>query len=351
MINKISTIFLNTLSPEVAHNIAIFALKYFYHNNDMLPDGVLDGMSQNFLGYDFAHPLGLAAGFDKNAMVFDKIGSMGFSFMEAGAVTLNPQPGNKKPRLFRLAENKAIINRYGFNSKGLNYIISNFRNKNKRCITGVNIGLNKGSNDYVTDFIKCIVGLNNYVDFLTLNLSSPNTPGLRDLLNEKSLAPLLKEINILKDKKFGFFPKIFVKLSPDMNDKDIYDLVNFLSDSCVDGLIVCNTTVKRNFNISDKAKLLEGGLSGTPLKNISLKMLEKIYPLVKGKLKIISSGGVSDGADIYHRICMGADLVQILTSFVYEGPTIINRLLSELAAEMKKNGVKDLSEIKGSYYE
>ncbi|WP_051910660.1 quinone-dependent dihydroorotate dehydrogenase [Pectobacterium brasiliense] len=335
------------LPPETAHHLAIFSLSRFsYENRIAIPDGV----SQTIWNKNFVHPLGIGAGFDKDAEVYNALGKLGFSFVEVGSITPKAQPGNPRPRLFRLKDMGAIINRYGFNSKGMLYAQQRLVEDKKNVILGVNLGKNKDSVDYLYDFMCVAEGLIDYADYLTINLSSPNTPGLRDLQHAETIEPLLEKLHRLRLERKADCP-ILIKLSPDMEPHDEANLLTYLAGSLVDGLIVSNTTVSRhNFSLVP-AKLQTGGMSGKPLQERSRDMLTRVFKVIGYSKPIIASGGIDSGAEAYRRICLGASLCQIYTAFIYEGPAILPKMLAEIEYLMRQDGFQTISQAIGSYYE
>ncbi|WKV49756.1 quinone-dependent dihydroorotate dehydrogenase [Dickeya fangzhongdai] len=350
-LHRLITHVLRRLPPEFAHRCAINGLRYAPRiRAGTLSAELTAGMSQPLLGRHFSHPIGLAAGFDKDAQAVNALAALGFSFVEAGAVTPLPQPGNPKPRLFRFPKQQSLINQYGFNSRGLDYVAANLAQVRRDTQVGINIGKNKHSDDPLQDYATCASRLMEQVDFITLNFSSPNTPGLRNLVDEKHLRPVLATVQSLRQASSAP-ARILFKLSPDMEHSAVHDLIELLIEHQVDGIIVSNTTTQRESIDHPQARSLGGGLSGLALKKLSEQMLERVYPLAKNRLAIIASGGLFTGQDIYDRIIRGADLVQILTSFVYHGPGIIYTMLRQLREIMDQQGIRHLSSIKGSYYE
>jgi dihydroorotate dehydrogenase len=342
---KCVTAILNQLPPEIAHDLSIKLLRTFPVKN-VLANLDVSGLSQSLMGMDFIHPIGLAAGFDKQAEVFDQLGKLGFSFLEVGSVTPKPQFGNPRPRLFRLPKQQAIINRYGFNSKGLSYFAKHLQKYQHTCVVGVNLGKNKDSVNYCDDFLQSAEVLIENADYFTINLSSPNTPGLRELQHPEAIKPVIDgiaEISLRKEKKIP----IFIKISPDMTIKQETTLAEFLLEQPITGIIISNTTVARNGVEGSRYANEQGGLSGQPLKTPSTEMLRRIYRIVSKRLMLIGCGGINSGQDAYEKLRAGADLLQIYTAFVYEGPLVIRKILLELKSLMARDGVTNIREVIG----
>jgi dihydroorotate dehydrogenase len=338
---SLATRFLHLFSPEFAHNIALSMLRFF-PVRDVVADLDLSMLAQDFMGLRFPHPLGLAAGFDKNAEAFVQLGHMGFSFLEVGSITPQPQPGNPKPRLFRLPSHQAIINRYGFNSKGMEYAKQRLCQQQRTCITGVNLGKNKTTTDPISDFLIGAKKLATHADYFVINVSSPNTPGLRDLQHPAVLGPMIDQLRVITSKP------LLVKLSPDMEIAQETELADFLIDKAIDGIIVSNTTTHREGIAESKYITQSGGLSGPPLKDISTAQLARIYKITQGRCVLIGCGGISNGQDAYDKLRAGADLLQIYTAFVYQGPAVIRNVLTELKQLFLRDGVKNIRDLVGS---
>ena len=307
---------------------------------------ISEKLSVNVAGVDFLSPIGLAAGFDKNAEVFNEMYKIGFGFIESGTVTPKAQSGNPKPRIFRLKDDLALINSLGFNNVGLNTFVSNIiKNKipNSAFKVGANLGPNKDSKDRIKDYIEGIKAVSKVVDYVTINISSPNTPGLRDFESD-DITELLDEI---KKGRINNIP-IFIKISPDIENKKMAIIIEQIIKFDFDGLIISNTTKDRNFNFKSKNINLNGGLSGKPLLDLSNEKLSYAYNIVNNEIPLIGVGGVSSGADAYKKIKLGASLVQLYTSLVYNGPKIINEINNDLLALMELDGVTNISEIVGT---
>ncbi|MES1987431.1 MAG: quinone-dependent dihydroorotate dehydrogenase [Pseudomonadota bacterium] len=337
---------LHRLPAEAAHNLAILGLRYWKPTKRYYD---CDSLQQTLWGKHFNHPIGLAAGFDKHAEAYSGLSRLGFSFIEVGSITPLPQPGNPRPRLFRLPENQAIVNRYGFNSKGMDYACRQLASRQCDAILGVNIGKNKDSTSDISDFITAAEVLLPYADYITVNLSSPNTPGLRDLQHQSRIYPLLEQLVKQRALLRPACP-ILIKLSPDMPPIEEADLLVYLAESPIDGLIVSNTTIDRVMLSALPNHLLHGGISGLPLRNRSRAMLQRAYTILKGRKPIIASGGIDSGEEAYLRICLGASLCQVYTAFIYQGSSLLPKMLSELKQCLLRDGFNNINQAIGSYY-
>ena len=323
---------------EVAHRIIINLLKaYKIKNNISHPL-----LSCNVFGLNFANPVGLAAGFDKNSEVPNNIINLGFGFSEIGTVTPLPQSGNSKPRVFRLKNEDAIINRLGFNNEGFE-VVKDRLCKNKKNLIGVNIGANKNSEDFINDYITGIKFFSSTASYITINISSPNTPGLRNLEAADNFSSLLDKIDQLKKNSSEISLPILIKISPDINHDDLESLCEKVLSSSIDGLIISNTTISR-YSISSEEK---GGLSGEPLFDISTRKLNKVYKYTRGKIPLIGVGGVDSAEKAYKKIKNGASLIQLYTGLVYKGPRLINEINRGLIEFIEKDGFKHISEAVG----
>ncbi|BET35840.1 MULTISPECIES: quinone-dependent dihydroorotate dehydrogenase [Wolbachia] len=332
------------LPPEIAHFLLIMALKKMPFKK---PIELPESLNVNFFGNKLRSPVGLAAGFDKNAEVLRPMLSFGFGFIEAGTVTKYPQYGNKKPRIFRLIKDEGIINRLGFNNKGVDYFLKQIsETKLDNCIFGINIGKNSTSKDQISDYvdlIKIVYGKSNYI---VLNISSPNTPNLRDLHNKQELSKLLKSITLTKKSidSSESIP-IILKISPDIDQQTKENIAELVLEYKIDGLTVSNTTVSRdNLHFHHNES---GGLSGKPLFKLSTELLSDMYKLTKGKILLIGCGGISSGADAYKKIKAGASLVQLYTALIYHGPQVVNKINLELAELIRRDGFSNISEVVG----
>ena len=289
-------------------------------------------LHKKIFGLEFKNPVGLAAGFDKNAKLFNELTCFGFGFIEVGTVTPKAQNGNPKKRLFRLVDDEGVINRMGFNNDGMSKITARLK-KNKNVLIGGNIGKNKSTpnNQAVNDYLLCFNYLHDFVDYFVVNVSSPNTPNLRELQNKEPLIEILKSIkaeNLTKSK-----PKpILLKISPDLSKSNISDIVEIVLSLKIDGIVATNTTIKRN-NLKSKNRNEAGGLSGKPILEKSNEVIRYISEKSKGSIPIIGVGGIHSAQDAIDKINAGADLVQIYTGFIYEGPSLI-RSINKALVEM-----------------
>tara|TARA_B100000579_G_C22843282_1_gene862849 strand:- start:54 stop:1067 length:1014 start_codon:yes stop_codon:yes gene_type:complete len=334
------------MDPEIAHDLAIKSLKLNY-----LPESIFkvedeEILKINLLNKTFSNPIGLAAGFDKSAEVYNSIYKLGFSFVEVGTVTPLGQYGNPKPRIFRLEKDEALINRLGFNNDGAEKVRERILKNKKKGILGVNIGPNKQTDSQENDFINCFKKLYDLADYITINISSPNTEKLRDFHEDKKLISLLKLINQEKNKSNLKIP-IFLKVSPDVNDHSIEKISEIILENNISGVILTNTTNVSRENLLDHKKIEEGGLSGKPLENISNKIIKKFYKNLQNKAIIIGVGGVDSGKSAYKKITSGASLVQLYTGMIFKGPQIIKKIKKDLIISLKQEGVKNIKEIIG----
>jgi dihydroorotate dehydrogenase len=294
---------------------------------------------------DFPSPVGLAAGFDKDAEVPEQMLSLGFGFVEVGTVTPRPQHGNDKPRLFRLSEDRGVINRLGFNNRGQPAAFDRLqRCAHLRGIIGVNIGANKDSPDFIADYVAGVRAMSGVADYLTINISSPNTPGLRQLQDEGALRALLSAIG---QARHPDGPPIFLKVAPDLDQAEPDQIVRVALQHKVDALIVANTTVSRPLLKSRRAGE-RGGLSGEPLKALALKALRDFRSASGGEIPLIGVGGIANADDAWERICAGASLVQLYSALVYQGPGIGRRIALGLAQRLKLHGFTSISDAVGS---
>lgn len=334
---------LRDLPPEAAQQLALLALRSGLIGRDSQPGDPI--LAQHVLGLDFSNPLGLAAGADKDAVAIRASMRLGFGFVEAGTVTRRPQSGNPRPRLFRLEEDRAAINRMGFNGAGLEAFVRRLAALGpRRAPLGVNVGLNREGADPERDYPALIAAVALYADYVALNVSSPNTPGLRDLQSSERLRSILDAIAA----KVPNRPPLLVKIAPDLTDRALEDVVeSCVRSGLVAGLIVGNTTVERPAGLRSRYASESGGLSGAPLFAKSTALLARAYRIVGRDLVLIGCGGVFTGRDAFAKIRAGASLVQLYTALAYEGPAMIPRLKSELAATLHAEGFTRLSDAVG----
>ena len=342
---------LRLLPPETAHELTINLLR----SNLILQkkhSKLFKSLKQTILGINFNNPIGLAAGFDKNAEVINQMFSYGFGFVEIGTVTPKIQLGNEKPRIFRLIEDEAIINHLGFNNKGSEKILSNLKSfyeyKDSNEVVGINIGKNKSTQSDIDDYLYCLEKLGIYSDYITINISSPNTPGLRDLQLRGRIEALIKKIQAKQSEIEQLLKKpIFIKISPDLDDEQLRDIALMSLANNVNGLIISNSTIQRPETLISHHKNEIGGLSGKPIFLNSTILLKKMYSLTNGQIALIGVGGVSSGHECYEKIKAGASLVQLYTALVYQGPKIINKILKELDELIIVDGYQNISEAIG----
>jgi len=334
---------LSRLDAETAHGLAIRALKSGLMPGDRGADA--PSLSVTVWGRRLPNPIGLAAGFDKNAEVPDAMLGLGFGFVEIGSVTPRPQDGNPRPRLFRLAEDRGVINRMGFPGQGLEVARSRLAARARRGFVGVNVGANKDSSDRAADYVACSVALAPYADYLVCNVSSPNTPGLRNLQGRAQLTDLLKRT---QDAIASKPVPLVVKIAPDATDDDLDDIVAVCRDLRMDGIIVGNTTLSRPPTLQSGRREETGGLSGAPLTTLSTDVLRKTARRVEGQFPLVGCGGVGSGADAYAKIRAGASLVQLYSAMVFDGPPLIRRIKDELAALLARDKVASVADAVGA---
>ena len=328
------------LDAERAHRLTIAGLRLM---PALDPARFPDSLRSTVAGVEFPSPVGLAAGFDKNAEVPEHMLGLGFGFVEVGTITPKPQPGNPKPRMFRLVEDCAVINRLGFNNQGLGRAYDRLRHTTHlHGVIGVNVGANKDSADRIADYAEGIRRMAPVARYLTVNISSPNTPGLRGLQEEGELRELLAAVEEVRTNK-----PIFLKVAPDLVGGDHERIVRAALDHHVDALIVANTTVSRPLLKSRHADEI-GGLSGAPLKALALEALRSFRSVSGGEIPLIGVGGIANAEDAWERIRAGASLVQLYSAMVYEGPTIARTIAAGLAQRLKREGLANISELVGT---
>lgn len=315
--------------PERAHAISMALLELAYR---LKLSRLLFGQRQyapvRLLGLEFPNAVGLAAGLDKNGDHIDALAACGFGFVEIGTVTPRPQPGNPKPRLFRLLKDQAIINRMGFNNEGVDYLIAKVRASKRDCIIGINIGKNRDTSleHAVDDYANAFERVYPYADYITVNISSPNTPGLRDLQHGEELTQLLqslKQLQLKLEQQYGCYKPLLVKIAPDLTDDEVKQLATTFIDINIDGAIATNTSNQRAGLNSVELASEQGGLSGRPIQQQSDHVLSVLVHALKGKIPVIAVGGIMSAADAQRKIQTGASLVQVYTGFIYNGPKLV----------------------------
>jgi len=334
---------LRRMDPERAHDLALLALRLG------LAGGAADAddpaLAIDVMGLRFANPIGLAAGFDKNAVAVRALMRLGFGFVEAGTVTPRPQAGNPRPRLFRLEPDGAVINRMGFNNAGLQAYLRRLAVRPTGvALLGANVGINKEGADPERDYPALIAAVAPYADYAVINVSSPNTPGLRDLQGEAQLRAILRAVATQVPNR----PPVLVKIAPELSDEALAALVETCVAEGVQGLIVSNTTISRPAGLRSPFAGEAGGLSGAPLSGLSTAVLARAFLLARGRLALIGVGGVATGQDALTKICAGASLVQLYTRFAYAGPALIPRLKRQLATSLRGAGFSTIKDAVGS---
>lgn len=340
---------LRCLDPETAHSLALTALSLGLA--PPVTEAPRPILKTRVWGLDFVNPVGLAAGFDKDARVPRAVLGLGFGFTEVGSVTPKPQPGNPKPRLFRLTEDRAVINRMGFNNRGHEAMaarLAKFRaGPAGQGIAGVNLGRNKESTDEVQDYVLGVERLGAMASYLVVNVSSPNTPGLRTLQDRGPLTALLSAVKAARDGLTNR-PPLLVKIAPDLASADLEDIAAVVADVGIDGIIATNTTISRPAGLRDQQKGQIGGLSGAPLKVMAKDVISDLYQLVGRDIPLIGVGGIASGADAYARIRAGASLVQVYSALVFDGPYLAARIAAELAELLERDGFKSVAAAVGA---
>jgi dihydroorotate dehydrogenase len=334
--------------PESAHGLALKALRHGLTGRDRHTDD--PALAVTALGRNFRNPIGLAAGFDKNAVAVGALAKLGFGFIEVGTLTPRPQQGNDRPRIFRLNEDRAIINRLGFNNLGLDVGLTHLAGKGNASLRsagvpiGINLGINKTDADPERDYPALVRAASPFADYLVINVSSPNTPGLRDLQAEDRLRSILDAVTAGAPGR----PPLLVKLAPDLTEEALASVVETCVAAGVQGLIISNTTIARPPGLRSLHSAQAGGLSGAPLFARSTAMLARAYLLAAGRLLLIGVGGVQSGRDAMTKLCAGATLVQLYTALTYEGPLLIPRIKSELRSELRQAGFARVADAVGT---
>ncbi|WP_127076455.1 quinone-dependent dihydroorotate dehydrogenase [Rhodomicrobium lacus] len=317
------------LDPETAHEASLRALEAGVHPRQQQPDD--PRLAVDLFGLRFPNPIGVAAGYDKDARVYNPLFAMGFGFVEAGTITPKPQPGNPRPRSFRLIADRGVINRFGFNSEGHGAALRRLASHPPRGLLGVNIGANKTSEDRIADYVAGVAAFGPIAAYLTINISSPNTPGLRDLQAPDQLAALLDAVMGAREKLARAVP-VLVKLAPDLHENDIAPTMRCLLDHGVDGAILTNTTLSRD-GLTDRRRSEAGGLSGRPLFARSTRFLARCFIETGGRLPLIGVGGIDSGETAVAKIRAGASLVQLYTGLIYEGAGLLPAIKAALLTE------------------
>ena len=334
------------IDPEVAHNLAIKSLKLNLIPN-LFDENKDNTMFQSTLfGKNIDNPIGMAAGFDKSAEVYNALFKLGFGFVEVGTVTPLEQYGNPKPRVFRLVEDQALINRLGFNNLGAENVSNKIRSNLSKGLLGINIGPNKDSSDRLNDYLIGFRTFHDIADYITINISSPNTENLRNFHEETKFNELMNSIHEEKIKLKSKVP-IVVKISPDISEEQIELISKILLDHKVSAIIVSNTTSKNREKLNDISKHQKGGLSGKPLEEEANKLISKFYKLLKDKIEIIGVGGVDSGESAHKKFLAGASYLQLYTGMVFQGPNIVGKIKKELKEILKADGIKNFKEIIG----
>ena len=335
------------LDPEKAHTLAVKSLKFNFVPN-LFQDGKNDNLFKTTLfNKDLKNPIGMAAGFDKNAEVYNQLFKIGFGFVEVGTITPLSQYGNPKPRVFRLVEDEALINRLGFNNCGAQNVLDRIKRNSKAGVLGINIGPNKDTQNRLEDYLSGLKSFYKVADYITINISSPNTENLRNFHNQARLDELLKEIKNEK-KNLNSKISIVVKIAPDINDDEIEKISEVLMNNEVEAVIISNTSNATREKLTDIQKHQKGGLSGKPIEDKSNLLINKFYKHLKNKIKIIGVGGVDSGSSAYNKFLAGAHYIQLYTGMVYKGPNIVNTIKNDLSELLLKEGVKNFTEIVGN---
>jgi len=338
--------FLFKLDPEAAHDLAINSLKFNPLPGKMFEVEDEQILKIELLGKNFPNPIGIAAGFDKSAEAYNSLLKLGFGFVEVGTVTPLKQFGNPKPRVFRLEDDEALINRLGFNNDGMKTVKNRIKLEGKKGILGVNIGPNKDTKDQKNDFCLGLEFFFDIADYVTINISSPNTEGLRDFHNQNQLQDLLSSLNkIKKDNKTNV--PLLLKVSPDIKENHISEIGSLAIKNDISAIILTNTTIGNKDSLISESKKEQGGLSGEPIRQLSTNMIKKFYKELNGKIPIIGVGGVNSGKSAYEKIIAGASLLQLYTGFVYRGPSTAKDIKKELIQILKSEGIKNIKDAIG----
>ena len=346
MFSKLRTLIFK-IDPEKAHNLAIQSLKFNLVSNIFDENKNDPIFKTKIFDKEIDNPIGMAAGFDKNAEVYNPLFRLGFGFVEVGTITPLKQYGNSKPRVFRLVEDEALINRLGFNNHGAEVVLDRIKSNNKLGLLGINVGPNKDSDNKMNDYLIGLKTFHQVADYITINISSPNTENLRNFHEETKLKELLKSILKEKNDLKSKVP-IVVKISPDINEDQINLISEILLENKINAIIISNTSDSSRDLLSDIQKHQKGGLSGKPIEKKSNILINKFYKLLRGKIKIIGVGGVDSGQSAYDKFLAGADFVQLYTGMVFKGPNIVGIIKKDLKELLIRDGVKNFTEIVGN---
>ncbi len=343
------------LDPETSHHLVLNILARVSKSQNLLnllrrsSSASSVSMPVTVMGIEFPNPIGLAAGFDKHAVAFPAFAAMGFGCIELGTVTPTPQPGNPRPRLFRLTEDKAIINQMGFNSVGLEKFVHNISSAKSAVPLGVNLGKNADTpiQQAGADYLAGLTRLYPFADYVTINVSSPNTPGLRELQNRRLLDTLLSELKQRQaelSEKHGRYVPLALKIAPDLNDSDLGQIIELVSRHHIDAVIATNTTLERPKSLRSRMAAKPGGLSGQPLKSLSTSVIEKLFRHLQGTIPIIGVGGIQTADDAWEKLTAGADLLQLYTGIIFQGPSVVANVLLGLERRLHRMQISNLTE-------
>ena len=353
LFDRLALAALYRLEPEAAHNAALWALEHGLAGSRSAPDDSI--LATNVWGLEFRNPIGLAAGFDKDARVADAMLRLGFGFVEAGTVTPLPQPGNPQPRLFRLEEDAGIINRLGFNSGGVEAFADRLRARRQRPsafgVVGANVGKNKDTVDGAADYVTGIESVAPYADYIVCNISSPNTPGLRALQARAPIEDLLRRALAARARALpgaAKLPPLLVKIAPDLSDDEMRDVAEISMALNIDGIMIGNTTIARGPELKSRHRNEAGGLSGEPLFALSTRRLADMYRLTEGRMILIGTGGIGSGAQAYAKIRAGASLVQVYSALIFKGPGVAARIARDLADLLRSGGFSSVAAAVGA---
>ena len=335
------------IDPERAHTLAIKSLKFNLISNIFDENKNDPIFKTKIFDKELDNPIGMAAGFDKNAEVYNALFRLGFGFVEVGTITPFKQYGNPKPRVFRLVEDEALINRLGFNNHGAEIVLDRIKSNNKLGLLGINVGPNKDSTDRMNDYLIGLKTFHEVADYIAINISSPNTENLRNFHEESKLQELLKSISKEKNNLKSNIP-IAVKISPDIDENQIELISEILLENEIKAIIISNTSESSRERLDNIQKHQKGGLSGKPIEKKSNVLIAKFYKLLKGKIKIIGIGGVDSGVSAYDKFLAGADFIQLYTGMVFKGPNIAGIIKKDLKELLIRDGVKNFTEIVGN---